>query len=521
PGSLRHGLGLLLGFGLLAGLLTGAQLLPSLEFVAASTRASVPYTQAAHGFLFQDLGQLLVPGLTSVWSPLYVGLLPLGLAAFALTRRLSEVRFWAGAALVSLVLTFGAQAAAYDAVYWLVPGLALFRGAERLALIVSLALAVLAAFGADAALSALSRPARRQFARLTRAGLALTVVALGLLLLVLATALAGLDWAAAADTLGRWALMAGLTLAVLWVRARVPALRRWTPALFVAVAVVDLFSANRGLNVRPAYAAYPPDPVIAPITAEAGFFRVQDDFRLPGHAGCAYGYSGIEGRTPYQIAGYARLLERAPEAVRWALLGVRHVVTWRADLFDAQGQRIASELAAEGAVPDEKGNPTRTQRLLAEPRRAWLAQSIRVAAGEDLWAGLAAADFDPFATVFLPAPAEAAPNAGPVSVLADVPGRLEFAIQTEAPAVLVVSEPYYAGWRADVDGQPALVLPADGALLAVAVPAASGAGPRAVTLRYQPASLAWGGALSALGLLITGGLLAWPVRGRPGRPGHL
>lgn len=488
-------------------LLAGAQLLPSLQFVANSTRASVPYEQAAHGFPFGDLAQLLVSGVTSVWSPLYVGLLPLALAVFALGRRTPEVRFWAGAALVNLVLSFGAPAAAYDAAYWLIPGLALFRGAERLALIFSLSLAVLAAFGADAALAALARPARRQLRALTAAVAGVALTALIALLIVAATGDNGVDWAGAGDRLGRWLLMAGLALAALLLRARVPAVRRWTPAIFVLVAVVDLFSAARSLNVRPVSQPYGPNPLIEPITAEAGFFRVQDDFRLPGHAGCAYGYSGVEGRTPYQIAGYAKLLERAPERVRWPLLGVRFVVTWRADLVDDHGQRIA-DVAAQNDLLDEKGNPTRTQRLTADPQRAWLARSVRVAAGDAVWDALNAPDFRAFDEVILPAAAEAAPGTGTVTVDTDTPGQTALTVQTDAPAVLVLSEPAFPGWQATLDGRPAPVLTADGALLGLAVPA----GAHTVTLEFAPAVLGWGLSLSWLGLLLAGLLTFAPAR---------
>jgi hypothetical protein len=454
--------------------LSAVQLLPTVEFIGQSTRASVPFEQAGHGFPFQDLLSFFIPGFVSYWNPLYVGLLPLGLALFALRIPNAERRFWAGLALGALVIAFGTQAVAYDAAYWTIPGLALFRGAERLALMVSASLAVLAAFGANDALSALSRADRRMLSRITLATGVVFVVAL----LAVAVVTFGVYteaapmWAGLPERFGQWALMAGLALAAWLVRGRVPQLRRILPALFVAVAVVDLFAANRPLNVRAPYAPYPPDPVVAPIGADAAFFRVQDDGRLAGHAGCGYGFREVDGVTPYRLAGYDRLLQ-LPEAERRQLLGVKYVVTWRAELFDANGQRIESEVVAQSESVDEKGNPTRTHRLRAEPQRAWLAAES----------------------------SEAEQPNGVVQVQHDEAGQITLSVQVPgaAPHVLVVSEAHFPGWQVWVDGRPETLRAARGALLAVAVPP----GAHTVEFRYQPQSLAAGAVVSLAALLAT------------------
>lgn len=458
--------------------LSAAQLLTTVEFIGQSTRASVPFEQAGHGFPFQDVLSFFIPGFVSYWNPLYVGLLPLGLAIFALRIPHAERRFWAGLALAALVIAFGTRAVAYDAAYWMIPGLALFRGAERLALIVSAALAVLAAFGADDALHALTRNDRRALNRIALATGAVFVVALFAVAVVTFGVYTDAmpQWSGLPERFGQWALMAGLALTAWLVRGRVPQLRRVVPALFIAVAVIDLFAANRPLNVRAPYVPYPPDPVVAPLLAETGFFRMQDDGRLAGHAGCGYGFREVDGVTPYRLAAYDRLLQR-PETERWRLLGVKYVVTWRAELFDANGQRIESEVVAQSEAVDEKGNPTRTHRLRGEPQRAWLSPDLD--AGEAL-------------------PAESADT---VTALRDMPG--DIALRIEPPAgttqLLVVSEAYAPGWRAWVDGRPETVRAAHGALLAVIVPP----GAHTVEFRYQPQSLTWGLVISGVGLLMS------------------
>ena len=493
--------------------LTAVQVLPSVQFILSSTRASVAFDQAAAGFPFTDVLQFLLTGFVSYWHPLYVGILPLGLVALAFTRPAPQVRFWAGVALVGLVLSFGTRAVAYDAAYWIIPGLSLFRGAERFALIVSFALAVLAALGADALLGPLTQPARRALSRLAHMAGILFVASVALLGVVTYLARLGFDPGAGhlPDRVGVMTQGLGLALVALVLRARAPVVRRWFPALCVSVVVLDLFAADRPVNVVPIFEAFPYDPVLEPIQTESGFFRVQDDARLAGHAGCAYGYQAIEGVTPYQMTTYARFLERAPELVRWELLGVKYVVTWRDQLFTPDGQLIPSEVAVRGTVPDSKGNVTYTHRLNLTPRRAFLVHRVEAPPDDDaLYARLADPGFDPVSIALLPHAVDVSPGGGgdDVSVTHDAPGRIRLTATSDGDAVLVVSEAYFPGWRVTVDGRPAPLLRADGALQAVRVPA----GAHEVEFAYRPDVLALGGVISGLALLLVLGLAAADYR---------
>jgi len=507
--------------------LVAVQLLPSLQFILNSTRASVSFAEASGGFPFVDILQFILPGFVSYWQPLYVGLLPLGLAAVALawprskTRPLKgvydetqELRFWAGVALVSLVLAFGSKGVAFDVAYWLIPGLRLFRGPERLALGVSFALAVLAAFGAHQLLGPLPRLDRRALNRLLHFSAGMFIAVFGLLGLLKYLAGLNLDskiWQSLPDHVGLLAYALGLALVALYLRARVPALRHWLPALFVSIVVLDLFAVNRPLNVAPPEESYPPTPLLAPVLAEGGFFRVQDDSQLPGHAGCAYGYRALEGVTPYRIAAYIRFLDRVPEVVRFQLLGVRYVVTWRQDL-SAEGldpQAVASAPSAPGR-PNQAGL-TKTFRLAAnEPRHAFIVHAVDVATDDDtVYNHLADPTFDPFTTVILPRAVEATPGGGDaLNVDLDQPGLVRLHTTSNAPTVIVLSEAYFPGWQVNIDGKSVTLLRADGALLAAGLPP----GAHTVEFVYRPALLLWSGGLSLLALLITVGLLIFPIR---------
>jgi hypothetical protein len=74
------------------------------------------------------------------------------------------------------------------------------------------------------------------------------------------------------------------------------------------------------------------------------------------------------------------------------------------------------------------------------------------------------------------------------------PHGIELKVQAAARALLVLSEMYYPGWEAEVDGSPATIHKVDGALRGILVPA----GNSRIVLRYAPRSFAAGTALSLL-----------------------
>jgi hypothetical protein len=96
---------------------------------------------------------------------------------------------------------------------------------------------------------------------------------------------------------------------------------------------------------------------------------------------------------------------------------------------------------------------------------------------------------------------------GSVRALDATPLRQEYEVQASAPGWLCVTDAFLPGWTARVDGRETGILPAFLAFRAVPVPA----GTSRVELHYEPASLRWGAALTAVGLLaLAGG--AWRAR---------
>lgn len=78
------------------------------------------------------------------------------------------------------------------------------------------------------------------------------------------------------------------------------------------------------------------------------------------------------------------------------------------------------------------------------------------------------------------------------------PGNMALRTRSSGMALFVVSEVCYLGWQAEVNGQPAPVVPIGHALRGVV----ARSGDSTVRLRYAPASVRNGFALASLPVLI-------------------
>ena len=92
-----------------------------------------------------------------------------------------------------------------------------------------------------------------------------------------------------------------------------------------------------------------------------------------------------------------------------------------------------------------------------------------------------------------------------VDLLEHQPDRLLIRANMSCPGMVVLSDTYFPGWRARVDGKPAEIYPVNAAMRGVLVP---GDGLHTVTMRYRPATVIWGALLTLLGFLGAIGLAA-------------
>jgi hypothetical protein len=472
-------------------------LLPAFEYTRLSPRAELPYRDAARYSLIPGLmGEMLVPALFSsrepslywgVWDRVavgYLGIFPLILAGLAvLLRRGRQVGLFVVLAVVAFLLALGGQSVVHGWAYLLLPGFGQLRAPARAIFLVDFALAALAALALDRLLVPLDRRARAAFRTAWR----------GLLWLSGAALLLGGAWAylviyqaqdrdptlfwrvsAAGSGVIFALLMLGASLA--WLGARRWGWLRRSALAWLAVGLVFLDLASLGaytdLGSEPPTAGFDHPQIVEFLRSQPGFFRIDSrtdvwDVWQPDLALLArlYDVSGVD--NPLVIADTARYQEgTGGRSTRlYDLLGVGYVLG---------SKTITLDWSKFSLVFD--GDPTVNVYRSATPLpRAFMVHRAVVAANhEDAWARLHQAGFDPAGTVVLEG-GQALDSQEVVSDTVNVvryePDALAIDVEAGADGYLVLSDPFYPGWRAELDGEPATVLRADYAFRAVAVPA--------------------------------------------------
>jgi len=492
---------------LLTGLgVAAVQLVPSLEYMLLSTRAQGTYAEMAHGFPLHDLLQAFLPGILSQWSPLYVGILPLLLAFLAVYLiRDRRVIFWAVLALLALLLSLGSSTFFYTL---FAPGFGIFRSQERAAYVFSFATAMLAGYGASQLFHSLPRLTRK---RLRAFNWGLLVAALASVVLIFAFLYGWLRAGLAVDSpfgpmLNRAILLTIFLLfgvGCIYARQRRLSGMRLLMVVTGLLILLDLFTVNWQNNIQATnpQEEYGPRPLLAPIQTDEGAFRVYNEWSLPGNYGMIYAVEDTGGASPLRLRWYDELVTALPAERLWELMNVKHVITWRKVLLPLT-ELLYDEPAEEGT--------TYLHRLHDYLPRAYVVHRAEVLKGEEALELLANPDFDPLEMVILEEEPdlelEDKPTAeSTVRILEYEPSRIVLEAEVAADGILVLSEVYYPGWRAYMDGRETRIYRADHALRALALQA----GYHRVELVYDPLSFKVGFVISAIVLTITACIAVW------------
>lgn len=151
--------------------------------------------------------------------------------------------------------------------------------------------------------------------------------------------------------------------------------------------------------------------------------------------------------------------------------------------------------------------------------RAFLVRRVRtVADAEAAFVAVSAPDFRPRDEAIVELALDADLGGGPIlpgetaRIVRRSPEEVVVAVEAASPALLVVTDTHYPGWRARIGSAAAEMHRVDFAFRGVAVPP----GKQEVTFTYAPRSVAWGAALSAFGLVLAAALWLRAPRARPG-----
>ena len=480
----------LIAFGIAA-----VQLVPAMEYQQLSTREALSFAEAAKGFPTLDILQFILPGFTNAFaSPLYVGILPLWLALFALLKRRNETMFWGLLALGALILSFGFYVFAYVLLYVFVPGASLFRQQERLAFVVSFALAMLAGYGITDLMGAFDLKHARKLFLLLPAG-AVIMLALLLVFFVAGTQNSQGRFAFLGDRAGLMLIVFGLNSMLLGLYLWKNLNARWFSILAIVLILFDLWSVNEPANKGRAEERFADIPFAEQLQQDSSLYRVTSDEQLlPGHFGIATGLQDIDGISPLRLARYDALLKLPPE-IYLPLLNVQYALTRNADEYDGQ-------------IISRDGDAQLVQLRNVLPR-AWLVGNAQAETNDAQAAALLANNFDAAHNALVVTQLPFAPNAGAangtVTTLTYAPQQIIFDVNAPADGLLIVSENFYPGWRATIDGQETEILRANLTLRALPIRA----GQHRVEMWYDPLSFKIGATLSGITLLLCVGALIW------------
>ena len=525
---------------LVALVVTALVLLPALEYAGLSPRAELSYWDAARYSLIPGLlGEMLVPALFSSREPSlywgawdrvavgYVGILALILAGLAvLLRRGRRVRLLVVLAVVAFLLALGGASVFHGWAYLLLPGFGQIRAPARMIVLLDFALAALAALGLDRLLRPMDHRTRKLFGKAWKGliwiGGAAMVIGSAWAYLVVFQAQGGdltLFWRVSAASNGVVFALLMLGSALVWLGARRSGQLRRSTLAWLAVGLVFFDLATIGaytdLGRKPPTKGYDHPLVVEYLKSDTGFFRIDSNTDIaevwqPNLALMAglYDLSGVD--NPLVIADLQRYLEgTGGRSTRlYDFLGVRYVLGSKEVTLDWDKYSLAFD-------GDPAVNVYRSD--TAMPRASVVHQAVVASDHEDAWQRLHEPGFDPVVTVILEGGQQLDGElVGGEEAVALVkqhgPNRLEIDVDSPSAGYLVLSEPFYPGWRATVDGEPESILRANYAFRAVPVPA----GVHQVTMTFQPAS--WPAAVvislgGVLVLLVATGVIVWRRRG--------
>jgi hypothetical protein len=489
------GLGLALA-GALA--LAAPALLPFLELVGQSNRSAPTLRFAGGGSMewWQWTSLLLPDGGRRVfyWEfNLYVGVLAAiaGLAGLLLVRD-RGVHGLGAAGLLGTLIAAGPRTPVFGLLFALVPGLAGFRIHSRAAILPCLALVAAAAV-------LLSRPARRTIT------VVLLLSALTVCLVVLSPVPRLPPGGARPPAVQGLVVVLAAAVAAAAVSSR-PALSRAAHRLLPLVVAADLLTAHQA--AKTAWAAPPP-----------GFLEAER--RLAAALSNARLLSSPA--PPRVLVPPFVARENAAMAYKWASVGPYGALTldrvWTY-LYDRlhlpppvdQNTYLEQEVYDRGPFPYpeaavEVGWDPRAEGVVMRrdpDPRAYLVRELRRTSGWREAIGQMSRGHDVHAAALVERdgllPGTPPPPVGGVArveIVAFEPERVLVRAESDRPALLVLKEAWYPGWRAEVDGRPQPCVAANGWMRAVPI----GAGAHEVVFSYRSRWLRGGMALGVATVL--------------------
>ncbi|HEY9448893.1 MAG TPA: YfhO family protein, partial [Gemmatimonadaceae bacterium] len=533
---------------ILGGLMGAIQFLPVMEYTPWSPRAGGQGYAYAITFSFppEELINTYLPQfsglLDAYWGrngihfhSEYIGAVVLMLAGAGIgaVRSRGFARFWLGAFIVALLWSLGGFTPFYHLVYALVPGSKFFRAPSTIFYIVSFCVAIFAALGVERIAAREIGP--RYLIGWLIAGVVVVLLAVSGGFTNMGEVIGGaqsagmVDANAPAVALGalRSLLFVVLACAVLMLFLRGKLALPATALALLVLAAVDLWTIDRHYwgSSPPAKVVYEPNEITEYITRatreeQGRVFTIppqtasseRHDPYLRGDALMVNDIRMVMGYHGNELGRYQLLDGFAQGQVEQRVLGTPNfarLTNMKYILTDLDSLGIPGYQRLVGPAKDSEGSTLYLFGVPGDNPPAWVVPVIVKAPDESVFATVLDPRFDPATAALFDTSADV--NAvqvkqlpAPLDLHAAVtrydPGHITVKLDKPAPAgaALMVSENYYPGWRATVDGKPAKIGRADFTLIGVELPA----GARDVELTYASATYERGRAITVVTLLL-------------------
>ena len=518
----------------IVGLAIGAvQYLPVREYVSWSPRAGglADYrTATSYAWPPEELLNAYLPQfsgmLNNYWGRNaihlhsdYVGAIVLILAGAAFIGlrtdpRRKQIIFWSVALLVSLLWSLGSATPFYRIPYAIIPGTKYFRAPATIFFVGTLAIAILACAGAE----------RFVEGRVRRKYLIGWLIAAGVVALLASTgALTSfaesfaedrqLDALHANDSAlmaGAWRSFAFVALAVALGLATLRGKFSTRAAAWglAALMTMDLWTVERiyWMFSPPAKVIYASDPIVDMLKAEPQPMRVvavpfqqppEPDAFLAGDALMTHRIRQVRGYHGNQLGRYNDLIGENSDFRQLFTPNVLQLTNTKYLLTNISDLSFLPNFAlVKGPVRNASGDVVYLYKVNGDNPYSWLTPMAVKAPDEQVLATVLNPRFDVKRAALFDTSAKVRASAGvqtlpaPIEVATSVshyePGKVRIDLSAPAPdgVSLVVSENYYPGWKATVDGKPAQIGRADYTLIGVELPA----GARTVELDFTSPS---------------------------------
>lgn len=500
--------------------LAAVSLLPAWELLARSNRAVESYEFSTQGsFEPEYFFTFLLP--RSVNSPLdvslefgcYVGILPIVLACigglWARNRRV--VMAWLLMLLIAVTFVLGANTPIYRIYYWVLPMIAKTRVPGRMLLLLVLFVSILAGLGAQYLTENLEKKRHLKF----------LIISLPVLVLCLVGGALHFRLGLMSRAMIQTYVLGGLSFAALFALLGIQN-RRIAGGTLVAVLFVDLYVVNSNSLPVIRYA-----DVVSKLSYEEFIEKDPGDYRVLIPIGFSTGNMSLASRCDafhcYNAGGYVPgaladiytflhvmadlpipdLVQHAPSlklfrtrtAFSSRILGIKYAV-----VNTGHGHGLATN-------PWHMPRATLVHRATILPRYTDHLAYLKDPGFDPLKTVLLESDYDGHART-LPDDAGEAVAQDTVTTVSYRPNRIDLRTFSASSSYLLLSELFYPGWTALVDGGRVPILRADYLLRAIPL----SAGRHQVSVEFRPKSLKIGGAITLVTLAGLGTL--WVMRRR-------